>query len=349
MKIWSDLASAVAGVLLRDPRVHPRVGDVLDDDPPLVPLTVVAVLPNEETPRRVGAERRATWMGHGVVVGRWRGTMGQWRQVTVGPRLLRPRPDSTCFGTRSEALFALTGGRMGLKKDIKDQVTQLLAVGDYTIQNSETIPGPGDNRLNFANTGVQFTAVTLYIDMRGSTAVLNAHRPQSVAKIHKAYLFLATKIIAENRGQVRSYNGDSILAFFPGTGKPVVSTSLIAAGQIRHMLVGECASEFARYRPVDFGIGIDVGPVFCVKAGMGRNDNHNDLIWLGNAVNRANALSDAAKGPAHVWVSDGVRALMEDRVRLHPKTKVDLWTSGRINYNGASEAAWKTEEGWDLA
>lgn len=83
--IWLvELAGRVAFVLLRDPRVHPRRGDVIDDDPPLVPLTVVAVWPNEDQPRRVEAERRATWMGHAVVVGRWRGTMGQWRREMRG-------------------------------------------------------------------------------------------------------------------------------------------------------------------------------------------------------------------------------------------------------------------------
>ena len=65
-----ELVREAAAELLRDPRVHPRVGDVVDDDPPLVPLTVVAVRRSEEVPRRVEAERQATWMGHWLVVGR---------------------------------------------------------------------------------------------------------------------------------------------------------------------------------------------------------------------------------------------------------------------------------------
>ena len=75
-----ELVRGAAEQLLRDPRVHPRIGDILDDDPPLVPLTVVAVWPNEEEPRVVEAERRALCFGHVVVTGRWRGTLGQWRK-----------------------------------------------------------------------------------------------------------------------------------------------------------------------------------------------------------------------------------------------------------------------------
>lgn len=79
----AQLVAEVAAALLRDPRVHPRVGDVVDDDPPLVPLTVVAVWPSEDEPRFVEAERRATAFGFPVVAGRWRGTLSQWRRETA--------------------------------------------------------------------------------------------------------------------------------------------------------------------------------------------------------------------------------------------------------------------------
>jgi adenylate cyclase len=236
---------------------------------------------------------------------------------------------------------------MGMKDDIKNQVATLLAPGDYDIKASTTVPGPGDNRLTFGNTGVRFDAVTLYIDMRGSTAVLNAHRAHSVAKIHKAYLFVATKVIAARDGAIRSYNGDSILAFFPGNGKAEVERAIKCAMEIKFMLAQECAGEFGRYSPVDFGIGLDVGPVLCVKAGMGRNDNHNDLLWLGNAVNRATTLSDKARDPNQVWVSQAVRDLQNDAVRTSGGK--DMWTQRAAQYNGTSEVAWSTNYGWQVS
>lgn len=73
-----EVVREVTEGLLRDPRVHPRRGDVLDDDPPLVPLTVVAVWPNEDEPRTVVAERRQWWMGQLLVRGRWRGSLDAW-------------------------------------------------------------------------------------------------------------------------------------------------------------------------------------------------------------------------------------------------------------------------------
>ena len=79
------LVSEVATALMRDPRVHPRKGDVLDDDPPLIPLTVVAVWPNEDEPREVVAERRQWWLGHMLVRGRWKGSLAAWQREMVRP------------------------------------------------------------------------------------------------------------------------------------------------------------------------------------------------------------------------------------------------------------------------
>ena len=53
--VWEAAATS-----LRGPLGHSRVGDVVDDDPPLVPLTVVGVWPSEDVPRRVDEERRET-------------------------------------------------------------------------------------------------------------------------------------------------------------------------------------------------------------------------------------------------------------------------------------------------
>ena len=234
-----------------------------------------------------------------------------------------------------------------MKDDIKNEVAKLLKPGDYSVYASTDVPGPGDTRLTFGDTGVRFDAVTLYIDMRGSTQVLQQHRAHNVAKIHKAYLFIATKLIAEHRGSIRSYNGDSILAFFAGNGKAEVERAIRAAMQIKYML-SECGAEFGRYKTVDFGVGVDVGTILCVKAGMGRNDNHNDLIWLGDAVNRATVLSDKGRDPEPIWVSSRVRELQSDAVR-YDKDRKDMWTQATISYAGTSEWAFKTNYHWPVA
>lgn len=234
---------------------------------------------------------------------------------------------------------------MGLKKDIVDQLEQILKPGDYNVLTDGPIPAPGDNRLTFGNTAVRFDAVTLYIDMRGSTKILHEYKAHNVAKIHKAFLFAGTKVITEHKGHIRSYNGDSILAFFEGNSKQTATSAIKAAMQLKYILTEKDASKhFSQWGTIDFGIGLDVGSILCVKAGMGKTDNHNDLIWLGEAVNRAVRLSDRGKAPQHVWVSQAVRHLQEDATRYGGSDKKDIWQEQELTYNEAKEKAWCTSD-----
>ncbi|MBK9263121.1 MAG: adenylate/guanylate cyclase domain-containing protein [Polyangiaceae bacterium] len=235
---------------------------------------------------------------------------------------------------------------MGMKDDIVGRLKEVLATGDYSITDSDSIPGPGDNRLTFGNTGVRFWASTLYIDMRGSTKVLNQFKAHNVAKIHKAYLYTATTLIADAGGQIRSYNGDSILAFFPKNEKATINKAVKTAMHIKWMLTEDSVKKlFEPYQHVlDFGIGIDHGQVLCVKAGLARNDNHNDLVWLGDAVNRAVRLSDRGRSPNCVYVSDICRTNMDGDTKL--ANGVDMWVEDFVEYNGSRERAWRTNYGW---
>lgn len=238
---------------------------------------------------------------------------------------------------------------MGMKDDIVGRLKEVLATGDYSITDSESIPGPGDNRVTFGNTGVRFVASTLFIDMRGSTKVLNQFKAHNVAKIHKAYLYTATTLIANAGGQIRSYNGDSILAFFPKNLKATINAAVKTAMHIRWMLAEDSVKKlFEPYQyTLDFGIGVDHGQILCVNAGRGQNANHNDFVWLGDAVNRAVRLSDRGRSPNHVVISNYCRENLDDTNKISQGK--DMWTEESFTYNDAPEKAWKTSYSWSVA
>lgn len=101
---------------------------------------------------------------------------------------------------------------MGLKEDIVSKVKEIMDT-NFEVTDVTYVPDINDTKLTFGNTGLRFSATVLFIDMRGSTKILNKHNRRTVAKIHMAYFHTVTKIAKSLGGEVRSFNGDSMLAF----------------------------------------------------------------------------------------------------------------------------------------
>lgn len=241
---------------------------------------------------------------------------------------------------------------MALKDDIKNKV-QTIIDEDFEVTDVSYVPKIDDNKLTFGNTGLRFEATVLFIDMRGSTTILNKHNRTTVAKIHMAYFHTIVKIANLFGGNVRSFNGDSALVFFQGTTKDSLSTAVKAAMKIRFMLTDSkdgIANIISKYTEIDFGIGIDDGKILCTKIGIG-GEHNRDLFWVGNAVNKSTVLSDKAKLPNPIYISSYVYSNLTDELLYkdpNANPKVNMWNSSTINYNGKNETCYYTSYHWGL-
>lgn len=246
---------------------------------------------------------------------------------------------------------------MGLKSEITDKVKTIINE-NFETEDVSYVPEIADSRLTFGNKGLQFEATVLYIDMRKFTEILNKHNKPTIAKIHKAYLYTTVKIAKSLGGEVRSFNGDSVLAFFQGTTKRSLSNAVRAAMKIRYMIANSDSginNYLSKYSAVDFGIGIDHGKILCVKVGVGGDDNTKDLIWLGNGVNKSVIISDDCKAEEYIGISSFVYSNLEDDVRYGTRKnywgqdeQVDMWKPYQITYNGKSETFYKTSWYWTV-
>jgi len=246
---------------------------------------------------------------------------------------------------------------MGLKSEITEKVKDILDT-NFETEEVTYVPEITNSKLTFGNKGLLFEATVLYIDLRDSTAILNKHNKSTIAKIHKAYLHTTVKIATSLGGDVRSFNGDSVLAFFQGTSKRSLSNAVKAAMQIRYMLAhpeSGINTLLAKYSAVDFGIGMDDGKILCVKVGIGGDDNTKDLIWIGNAVNKSVVISDNCKASEYIGISSYVYSNLEDDVKYGTQKnywgqdeKVDMWKPYQIVYNGKYETFYKTRWYWTV-
>lgn len=223
---------------------------------------------------------------------------------------------------------------MGFVIDLENQVRDYLD-GDYEITEMETIPSI--ENVPFGKKAKKINLCAYCIDIRKSTELLMVHHKQTSGKIHKAFLAIVSKVVLENGGEIRSFNGDSLLAFWPAYRKSQITTAVKAAMTTKWLLDVKLSPLFEKYEKIDFGIGIDWGEVYILRAGLPRNNNNNDLVFIGKCVNYATAIANQAKGPSHIEISEDTYYNLEEDLILGDSNgqKVNMWKDGQVEWKGA--------------
>jgi len=247
---------------------------------------------------------------------------------------------------------------MGIKDSIIKKVDEIMDT-NFTVEDVTYVPDIADSKLTFGNKGLKLESTVLHIDMRGSTKILNKHNKSTVAKIHMAYFHTIVKIADSLGGSVRSFNGDSMLVFFPGTSKLTLSNAVMAAMKMKYMISNEESGinqSLSKYSAIDFGIGLDDGHVLCTKIGIGGDSNNKGLFWAGNAVNKSVRLSDLAKSPNHICISSYVYSNLTDEVKYHTRKnflgqdeQVNMWNSANFTYNDEVQTYYYTNYMWTVS
>lgn len=240
---------------------------------------------------------------------------------------------------------------MSLRKDVNEKVKEIINT-NFEVEDVDYIPDISNSKLTFGNKGLRFEATVIHIDIRKSTETLNNHNRQTVGKILMSYYHTIVKTAKYCGGDVRSFNGDSLLVFFPGTTKSTLSNCVSAAMLMRYLLndfENGVGSKINKYSAIDFGIGIDDGKVLCTKVGLGGDSNTQDLIWIGNAVNKAVKLSDFARLPNAINISSYVYSNLNDQEKIGKEKDmwgneidINMWSSDSFEYNNKWETYYKT-------
>ena len=220
---------------------------------------------------------------------------------------------------------------MGYIKELEDKIKDYIS-GDYEIIETTTIPSP--ENVAFGKKAFKIKLTAFCIDLRKSTDLLKNSDKETCGKIHKSFLTIATKIITENGGQLRSFNGDSVLAFFPGQFKTDIETAVKTAFQLKWALDIKLSKYFEQFSKLDFCIGIDWGDVLIVRAGLPKNDNNNDLVFLGMCVNYATAIANQGYGPNHIEISSVTHSNLSENwiYGTSNNVKQNMWTDGKVKW-----------------
>ena len=200
---------------------------------------------------------------------------------------------------------------MSWKEDLEGWVDDILATS-FDERDGRVVPTTDDLTNGQA---VKLEAVFLYADMVGSSKLAQDCPWDTTAKIIRAFLYCATRLIRAYGGEVRSFDGDRVMGIFIGDMKNTHASK--CAREIFYctdrIIAPKATEKFQSVRnaaiKVKCCVGIDRSVSRAVRAGI--RDN-NDLIWIGRAPGLAAKLSDVRAYPYCVYVHKDVYKQLAD-------------------------------------
>lgn len=230
-----------------------------------------------------------------------------------------------------------------LTDDIKIILNKLV-----NTTTTETIPKLDDQLPSlYGNDGKEFIGAILFIDMRGSTKLFSVHKDNVIGKIMMSYHKGITQIAKSHSGEIRSFNGDSLLVFFEGNTKQAINSAVKCAMQIKCFINNILNPLLAGkgYSKIDFGIGIDHGKVLCLKAGISGEGNR-DLIWVSEYVNMSAKLGNLGRSPNNIYISQVVYVNLFDSHKY--SNTQNMWSYLLKDISGTYKNIYFTSYHWTI-
>lgn len=233
---------------------------------------------------------------------------------------------------------------MALRDDLADSVQNILGT-KFNERDGQKIPTSND--VSLTDGAVKLDAAFIYADLAGSGTIAKQCPWDTTAKIIRAYLDCATRIIRARGGEIRSFDGDRVMGVFIGDAKRSSATK--AALQIqwatRHLIQPEATARFNSVKNNDVKIrqacGIDVGTSRAVRAGI---RNNNDLIWIGRPPSFAAKLSDLREYPYCTFISAATYNRL-NKASKYSKGE-DMWEQRSLTYAGKKETIYRSNYWW---
>lgn len=224
---------------------------------------------------------------------------------------------------------------------LKGRVDTLFGT-NFEQREGRVVPTTADVALK--DGAVKIEAAFLYADLAGSAKLSKTCPWTTTAKIIRAFLDCATRLIIKHGGHVRSFDGDRVMGVFMGDSK---NSSAANCGREIHWAVRKIIqpAAFKQFKSIsDNGIeirncsGIDVGEVRAVRSGI--RDN-NDLIWIGKAASFSAKLSDVRDEGYSTYISSRVYKQLNQTAKCDGNGK-SLWLSASFVFAGEGEMVYKS-------
>lgn len=228
---------------------------------------------------------------------------------------------------------------MPLKLDIETKLSSFFKE-KFDVKETAIVPSTDYSKLTFGNTGLISELCFLFVDIRESSKLHEKYGFANAARIYESFHEINVRLINTNNGKVRAFDGDRIMAVFSGDHKctNAVKTAMQINWAIRNILNTHLD------KPLKCGLGVDYGKTLITKVGKGRDENNQDLIWVGQACNYASHYCQ--EGNDSVIISTQTYNKMNESVKISSSNK-NMWIERIITLkSGKQIKCYESNWGW---
>jgi adenylate cyclase len=212
---------------------------------------------------------------------------------------------------------------MSLLDDLKSDVSTTISQ-TWQSRDGQVVPTVDDVGLQAG--GVNIDATFLYSDLADSTSLATWNRLVA-AKIYKVFLACNSRIIRSLDGEIRSFDGDRVMAVFIGDRKS--SRAAECALKINYAFQEIIKpAVINRYKEIRDGThtlahctGIDAGNTLVARSGIRGN---NDLVWVGRAPNIAAKLATIRDSGYYSFITEASYKVLVDTAKMNKSGK-PMW------------------------
>jgi class 3 adenylate cyclase len=230
---------------------------------------------------------------------------------------------------------------MSLKDDLSEEVSKIFR-SKWSVREGQKIPDVEDVKLG--NDAVEISATVLYADLADSTKLVDNHGWQFAAEVYKTFLHCASKIIKDEGGVIRAYDGDRVMGiFFDGAkNTAAVRCGLKIKWAVSSIVNPALAKVYtSKSYTVRHVIGIDTSELRAARTGVWGS---NDLVWVGRAANYAAKLSSIDEPGYSTFITESVYDSMNDEAKF--TAGKSMWEKRSTTLNGV--AVYRSSWYWEV-
>jgi class 3 adenylate cyclase len=230
---------------------------------------------------------------------------------------------------------------MSWSETLSEEVETILDT-KWDVRDGNVVPESAD--VTITDGAVKIEGAFLYADLAGSSVLAKLCPWETTAKVIRAYLDCCTRLIRAYGGEIRSFDGDRVMAIFKGDtpNNDAARCAREIDWVVEKVLNPKAKQKFTSISKnnleIRHCIGIDTGTAVAVRAGI---RNNNDLIWIGRASSLAAKLSDIRSYPYAVYITKECYDKLTTSNKM--SDDVPIWETATIKISGEDYAAYRTK------